>query len=791
MRSRIVHLVMILLIIASILIPVSYGVNSNSSNRLWVPELTISGIELTHTSEEPTENGEYINKTHEVVITIENTGKVVLKNIVISYKVLRGVLTDIGGSDNSKTKLKIAEVYKSKFNWAPVKGDGTSYKVDVTVTAENFGNTFGPIQYFKNFIINDVKKDVGPVDYYFDPPAASLGGEASNSSHTLTARVMNFGNFQLTSVFSASATIYSEATGQQLWTDSKVHSTPISPNGLTEITFNTPWLPPTHGLYRLNLSTALAGDTKQVNDNITLPPIVVGDILDMGVVVINNYVNGEIYRCEPITISAVIKNTGNQNFSIPFSAAIYFNSYPDGANVYSPPPVPIPVTGTSNVSEPGSEVTATFATWDFANNLSPGKFWINISIDPSEQNGSNFNNNFSIMIELLNYTNVLLEFQTPIEGVYYAEDITELAVNVTNSGTDDLEPYTLTIDLNNEYSNESWEKYFEKSDDNGLTAGEYEVQTFSDWDITYNSKFELTVTLVLNSNPTVIVAMDRRVFEIDGGRDNGTLTGWVKDADGGEGIEGVIVKVYLPFVSHPVLTTTTSTDGSYLADISAVPEGRVYKVLVSQKDNYWWEEESANVKVFSGREAEVNITLTRRPVGQLTGKVDLENAPGAPELVPDWTGISVAVENTPILVSTDSQGKFEVELVAGIINVTISKDNFKSVHEQELVVIPGDSTHVEVTLLETWAVELSPINDEQEVDTKTSITAIFESELNTSTVKPNTFGVYDNQGKLLSGLTIDDYEFYKDNKYCRITPPKQLAYNSTYKINFTPCVIFI
>lgn len=764
--------------------------NHMASPRVWVPDLTIQSIELTHSTNEPTDVGEYINKTHEVIITLENTGSVVLNNLIISYRVLRGVLTDFAGSDTSKNKLLISEIYDSKFDWTPSIGQGTKYKIEVSVNADNFGTPFGPITDDKEFIINDVKKDVGPVDYYFDPPAASLGGEISNSSHTLTTKVRNFGNFQLTGGFSVSATIYSESTGQQLWTDSSLHSSPLAASGVTEISFTTPWLPPTIGLYRLNMSTTLSGDIRPNNDNITVPPILIGDVRDVAASKINNFVHNSIHHSDPITVSARIENSGNLNITTPFSAALYVNSYPDGANLFAPAPIPVPVTGPSNISAPHSYFDAVFNTWDFANGLKEGKVWINISIDPNENNGSSFNNNLSIVIELKNWTNVQLEFLLPQSGAYHAEDITEVVVNISNLGTENLPPYIINLTLHNEFSNETWINYTGHEEVSGLSIGNYKIHSFSDWDITYDSKFDLMATLAWSSAPGITFTSVSKVFEIKGGEVNGTITGVVNGAAEGHGLENISIKIYLPFVPDPILTTTTDATGSFSASLEAVPGGRVFSIVISESDNYWWAEAKQSVEVFSGRESTTSITLNRLASGRITGKVLLASLPGTPELIAEWTGITILVEGTPISFSTDAQGNFDTELVAGVINITVTKNNFKETREEYVIIIPSQTTSVELTLYEDWAVGLAPANNELEVPPDTTITAIFNAELDVNSVKPNTLGIFDIRGKLLPGISMENYIFYKDDTYCRITPPKQLAYNTTYKIKITTAVKF-
>ena len=103
MRQRIFVWVMTILLLLILTSPVTQTLTVNANSRMWSPGLVIETIGLTHASGEPTEiYNEYVNKTHQVVISIENTGNIVLTNLNISYCILRDPVIDLTGEDQIK-----------------------------------------------------------------------------------------------------------------------------------------------------------------------------------------------------------------------------------------------------------------------------------------------------------------------------------------------------------------------------------------------------------------------------------------------------------------------------------------------------------------------------------------------------------------------------------------------------------------------------------------------------------------------------------------------------------------
>lgn len=770
-----------------------YFAETHQTTRAWPAGISIKSIELIHSSDEPTDFfEEYINKYHEVKITIENTGHVVLTNVNITYQVKRGSIIDIEGADKSKSKLMIGEVYESVFDWTPVMGDGTVYTINVTLTAENFGNIL-PIVYAKRqFTIRDVKNDIGPIAYRLAEPASEFSGEYSNITHTLIAQVNNFGNFRVTNAFLTAGTIFSGTTGQQLWTDSTTFANSINAKGFAEVIFSKPWQPPNTGFYILNLSTTLTGDSRPFNDNITCQ-IYIRDILDAGIKSIQDLETGGIYPCIPIAISAKIANTGNVNITTSFSASLKISSYPSGTVVFLPMSVPIPVTGAENISTPGSFYNVTFPILDYAQGLKPGLVWVNISIDSQtiEQNGSGFNNNFSIVIELKNWTNIQLDVVTPKTGAYRHQDITEVVVNVSNKGTVDFEAYIINLTVNNLDSNETWNTYSDQSNTAGLLVDNYKLHTFIGWNFKYNAKFELNVTVALSSAPMVVRASRTVVIELLGGEVNGTIKGRVFGSIEQDWLANITIRAYLPL--QPVYklenSTVTASDGSFSIGVSALPEGRVYSMVVSHEDNYWWEDKTYNVKIFSERITELSIVLDRKPTGRIQGSVELIAPEGAPAVADDWTGISLTVENTHIIFSTNDLGNFDAELVAGLINITVSKNNFESNTVKNIQILANSITTKKFTLVESWGVKLTPAHEAFDIDPKTNIIADFDTILDVNSLTTQTFGLLDVDGNVIPGFTKNDFYLLKGNKTCLLIPPVPLEYNTTYQIALTPALL--
>ena len=111
MKSNLKNRIILITICVLFLFPaVSATYTPNTRARVWLPELTVTSIELEHGSDEPTIENEYRNETHKVVITIQNTGNAVLTNLSVNYWIRRNSIIDHSGYDITKSKLKISEV---------------------------------------------------------------------------------------------------------------------------------------------------------------------------------------------------------------------------------------------------------------------------------------------------------------------------------------------------------------------------------------------------------------------------------------------------------------------------------------------------------------------------------------------------------------------------------------------------------------------------------------------------------------------------------------------------------
>ncbi len=780
--KRAICFILIFLLCSSVFFSMSTYSTNTAPPRTWSAGLTITGIQLSNSSKEPTEYGEYLNKMHEVRITIENSGNIVLTDIVFQYSVKHGSVTDLTGTDTNRSKLNISEAHTYTFDWTPVTGGGTVYTIYANVTGNNFGAAVGPIFYEKEFVIRDVKKDLGPVGYRFTA-TPNPGNEYANKSHAVIAKVKNLGNFDLSTPFWVNGTIYSFSASEQLWSDSKLCSITLPANQYCEVTFSTPWQPPAAGMYLLNLSTSLNGDERIENDNLSWLPIAINDIVDGGIIDVENYDNGGVYPCAPITIIADIANQGNLNITANFSALLFINSYPSGATLFSPAPIQISTTGPGNITEPGLKTKAIFSSWD-GGGSNPGKVWINISIDPLEVNGSNFNNNLSIIIELLDWTDIRMECITPTTGIYYAEDIKNISVRVRNTGTEDIGQYTVNLTIKNVYTGELWENHTITQPQNGLPWGtSANVEILNSWERNYNAKFNLTFTLAFTQSPGIVRATCTRVFEIKGGRVTGTFSGIVYGSDEQQPLEGITVSVFTTGAKPwSVNYTKTNAVGSFSVDVPAAPSGIEHSLIVQEKDNYWWFEKSEIGTLRSGRSTNINLTILRKPIGRITGNVELTEPVGAPTINEEWTGCTIAIEDTPITTSTDNTGKFDIELVADIVNVTAAKNNFKNAKMEYVNVLSGQKTKVDMTLVEDWHVKVTPGNRVDDVDPYITILADFENKLNISTLSTSTFTILDADGQLIPGLTIGNYSIMKNERTFRVRPPKRLDYNSTYQI---------
>ena len=66
------------------------------------------------------------------------------------------------------------------------------------------------------------------------------------------------------------------------------------------------------------------------------------------------------------------------------------------------------------------------------------------------------------------------------------------------------------------------------------------------------------------------------------------------------------------------------------------------------------------------------------------------------------------------------------------------------------------------TLIEAWELKVIPSNSATDVNPSSPVVAEFDSELDISTITPNTFSILDADGNPIPGLTKDNYNFLKN-----------------------------
>ena len=786
MSKKIICLSIIIFLIFSSLSTATFAFAVEPVNppRTWLPGLEVTSIHINNTTFEPSEDREFRNNTHEVLVTVTNTGGMVLKDIIMRYSVKRGTFTIKQGMDNSIPKLNISESHTYSFQWKPVVGNGESYTVTANATADSFGVNIGPNSLQETFIIRDVKFDVAPVNFALDYDLGITMINFANKTHSVQAVIKNAGNFDLTTSFTVSGTIYTFPAGPQLWSDQATVSGTIKASKIKTVGFTKPWTPPSADLFILNLSTSLSGDSKPANDNFSFP-VGIMDMVDAGIIEFIDHQNGGKYANIPFSIRARLANQGNLNITTDFLAQLEINDYPSGNNLFSPTPVQVTPATPNNVSKPGTNTIITFSLWTYANGLRPGWVWVNVTINPQESNGSVDNNKRTIMIQLVNQTQAKLNCLAPKPGVHYPEDINKVTAQVTNSGTVDIGPYYLNLTIENtNVPGEVWPNHVKTPTQTALLTGTSAVvQVLTGWDFAFNAKFSLNITMYTTTSTKYPLAWATRTFEIAGGVPNGTINGKVTDFAQGLALEGIVVSLRTAN-TPPQLISSNNTDsnGNFHLEAEATPGGVEYELLVSQDDNFWWAEKAVKTKLFSGRSTVLDLAITRRPTGKVAGIVHLVPAKDAPEIVPDWSGITVSIEDTPIKFTTDSAGNFDAVVAAGVFNITAEKENFKPHRIEYVTVLAGTTELVEFTLVEAWSVKVNPKHQTVDVAPTTSVLAEFDEPVKVSSVGPGSFMLLDYDDEVISGLTDECYKFTKDNKSCRLIPPGGLEYKSTYQV---------
>jgi DNA-directed RNA polymerase subunit RPC12/RpoP len=117
------------------------------------------------------------------------------------------------------------------------------------------------------------------------------------------------------------------------------------------------------------------------------------------------------------------------------------------------------------------------------------------------------------------------------------------------------------------------------------------------------------------------------------------------------------------------------------------------------------------------------------------------------------------------------------------LNVSAMKPNFMGDYNDSVDVAVGNNTTVHLTLHEMWAVSVMPGHGAMDVPVNTTIVAMFDEEINTSTVNVSTFGLRDDNNDPIEGINETHYTWNEDNDTCTITPPMDLDDGVAYYVH--------
>jgi hypothetical protein len=729
----------------------------------------------------------YLNTTHSFEINLKNNGDVYLEDLNVTYTIYKmGTTLELEGYKITTMDLAPGQTSDEvsgpiMFSWSPSETNKW-YIINVTmIKAKVFGaaKTISLKETGMNISIKAVSNDVEPIGYaLYTRRLAEHNSAWPSVQSSIVTLIKNMGNVAIpgSTWIYVNATIYN-STGAQKWFDNYTHDTGLT-GGEEHAEILTQWVP-TEGYWTINMMTKILG----VETNLSMP-IFIQNVTDAKVARILNYQNDTSYSNDSIEVQALFKNSGNRQILNTYQAKLEIKDMATSAVMYTDI-LAIPQVGGNNIINPQSSAQVNFSAWNGSNGIQEGSYWINASVyTATEDNGTTANNMTSIIIHIGNNSDLDVEITEPsLDGKYpYNSTFNKVIASVTNIGTLTVIGYDLTLTIKDDNSGEvvfTAYKNFTTSLGPSVTKGNI---MFDAWPDTYNGNFTYNVTVMFSGQTTVLDWSARKIV-MDGGPDWGNITGTVTSM--GIGMVGASVGI---FDDGKLLTAIqTNSIGNYkLTNIpAATTPGTIYNVsafMYGYTENW-----NPSVAVINGKETtNVDFELGGLlPMGNITGTVTLvEISSGDSGL--DYTDIVVSVKGTPLSVNPDTNGNFAItDVVVGTVNVTATKPNFTPDYNSNVIVAADQNVSVDLTLVESWAITVTPEHKSVDIAVGTKIKVVFEDEMNKSSVNAGTFNVSDSNGGMVGDPDDSGQLVWTGNSTFTFSPAGGLATGEDYLIKIS------
>ncbi len=785
--KRLLVVFIALLFFGSIIPAISGGEN----RAIWDPDIEvdiwIDGIpDMT--------NFYYPVQPYDVIVNVLNGGYTKLTDINVTCTITMGGNTYLDDYNTTVTALAIEEDQDVIFKWTNIM-PGT-FTINATATADSFGTEESDFWERTVTLQNVTAASIEGFTLYDgateEMPAydGSYQLRYNNTwfiNHTPQISIENIGNKDLAATTLVEASFFDapNPTGVPRWKDTTTLGSVVTPWGMGWAAFSSHFNGTSPGMKSMNVSVAGGQNVTFTFRLINISNFEIymfNDYWDMGTYV--NYTsNIDITLRNSGTIAANISAMGIGTVDLTISNATDPNLYSDS--------YPIVQADVDALMNPGSTIVISFLNIDTA--WPDGEYTFNVTYTLTDDKFDD--NTMNVTVTLENTTDYFYTVILPYEGQYHVDDRfgIDLEVMIENMGTLPVPAgYHINVSYMNINTGEIWMDVA-SAETPAVAVDDFEFINLGMWDFlnfNYNADFELWFWL--SETLGTMTINETREITLAGGDDNGTIEGTV--TVGGTAQAGVIVSAWTQDTTPLLMATgTTDANGDYSIDIHGTPDGVTYDVNVLTADNYWWDEPTAvPADVMSGRlTTGVDFDLTAKAIGLLNVTVMLEGEEGYPEVVEDWSDVTIAIEGTAFTGKPDATGLFNKSVVVGTkLNVSASKPNFDGDYDDNVTVkATGNVTPYTLTLVEMWNVKVTPENG-AEPEKDTEIIAKFSVEINNTTVNNKTFKLFLNN-EALDLNTTRDYSSSADNKNFTITPPEELLPGAEYEIVLTTGIMIM
>ncbi len=736
-----------------------------------------------------TGSGEYVNETHKIMVTVENTGNEYLKDIVVSCEIFSDVdlIYSVKAflNDTTVTELDIGEEATIMFDsWTPNVADpniDNNFWLNVSAVGMGFMDTSDDDNHVQPIVIKNVTAvqvsgiRMEPAPYMEDlmPPVPGQYNKThALDIHGVDYKVKNIGNIEATNVgITASGYNYTDPKHPEIYSDTD-NIASIGAGEETDWISINPWdlyqflLNPVE--YHLNITAGIGVNGSYhfwvFNYTDVKPMTLTTDLATLlGTTTFNTV--------DPHTVQGVIVNNGNQIIDIDFDVELTIAEV-TGPSSFGPTVSLGKKTIASGTTPLDPGVTAP-VSWPGIAPPGAGNYQFNLTtlFDPGLEY-NDMNNMTTLQVTFEDTFDANLKITHPMEGKYPREN---LAINATlmNEGTLDFSQATkcnVSIII------------YDNSDDSLISGknitipdlGPAKSQWVTDtWTGVTGGEFRIEMKAWLDGDADASDDMDSVIVKFPFA--NGVISGTITDPANKAGItveawDGAVLAA----------STTTDASGDYSLSVEAI--STPYNVTVTAPYGYYDTFKDGVMVLDDLRVTTVDFVLLPMATGSINGTITLvEYGMGDPLL--DYTDIKVMIDGTPKWINTNAEGFYTItSVVLGPVNVTASKPYYTTAWNNTETLVVGENLTIDLTLYEDWAVMVTPEHEAIDVATDVAITVEFEEAMNTSSINSTSFKLM--EGAAVIGDVDDPTQLIwdDDNMSFEFTPADGLEGGKEYTI---------